>query len=478
LSRFLAIDWDQQQLHVVAGDVRGGVVTFRRATVWREERSPTTLADAEELGRLLRQRLKEAGIAPAPVLACVGRDRVVVKEVRYPAVPEAEEPAIVRFQALKELTESPDDVVLDFAPLGENAGERRASVFSLRRELLAVYQKVCQVAGLKLAGLTPRPFGLAAAAAAPVVPADVAVALIAASDSWAEFCVVRGGTLLFSRPLTPGTGLAAEVRRNLSVVAGQQIGQRLEAVYVAGAADTPLTRRLAETLELQVHSFDPFGGATGDMLPTGERGSFAGAAGLLLAKAKSVALPVNFVQPRQPPPPKRVDARLVVAVAVLVLAIFGGAGFAGHSFIERKNREKEEKVTAGESLDNQLTAAKEVQRHLQPLDAWESPVWLDELYDLSARIRDVDALRVTQLSAEPLPRNSKSRYTSRVRIRGTLRDDRAPLDRLVDDLRKDGHYGPDAVKVTGGNQFELTVDVARRAPDEYKSSRLAGGPGR
>jgi hypothetical protein len=91
----------------------------------------------------------------------------------------------------------------------------------------------------------------------------------------------------------------------------------------------------------------------------------------------------------------------------------------------------------------------------------------------------VDALRVTQFSADPLPRNAKSRYSARVRIRGTLRDqDREPLNKLIDDLRKDGHYGPDAPKVTNGNQFELTVDVERRPPDEYKHEKLAGGPGR
>jgi hypothetical protein len=477
LPRYLALDWDQQQLHVVAADVRGGAVAFRRAAVWREERSPEP-ASAEELGRLLRQRLKEAGIAAAPVLGCVGRDRVVVREVRYPAVPEAEEPAVVRFQALKELTESPDEVVLDYAPLAEAGGERRALVLSLRRELFGAYQKLCQAAGLKLAGLTPRPFGLAAAAAAPAVPADVPAAVVASGDGWAEFCVVRGGTLLFARPLTPGTGLAAEVRRNLAVFAGQQPAQRVAAVYVAGAADDPLTRRLGETLDVPVHAFDPFAGAAGDMLPSGGRGSFAGAAGLLLARARPQGLPVNFAQPRQPAPPRRLDARLAVAAAAAVVLLLVGGAALGRSVLSEQVRQRDALTAQRDDLEARLVRVREDLRHLQALDAWEGPVWLDELYDLAARVRDVDALQVTQFTADPVPRTAKSRYAARVRVRGTLRDDRGPLDRLVEDLRRDGHYGPDAPKVTSGNQFELTVDVERRAPDEYKPRRLAGGQGR
>ena len=117
MSRFLALDGDQPQLQIATATVRNGKVRLERAAVLAIDQ-PVNLANAEAIGKHLREQLKEAGIKPAPVLACVGRDRVILKEVRYPDVPAHEEPAVVRFQAVKELTEAADDVAIDYAPLG------------------------------------------------------------------------------------------------------------------------------------------------------------------------------------------------------------------------------------------------------------------------------------------------------------------------------------------------------------------------
>src|SRR5262249_53914706 len=157
--------------------------------------------------------------------------------------PAHEEPAVVRFQAVKELTEAADDVAIDYAPLGATpSGEKRAQVLVVRRELVNAYQELCQAAGLKLAGLTPRPFGSAACLSRllgstvvmpPPEPADAAVALVTVGERWAEFCIVRNGTLLQARSLTLGPGLAAEVRRNLAVHAGQSPQNPVRALYLA-----------------------------------------------------------------------------------------------------------------------------------------------------------------------------------------------------------------------------------------------------
>jgi len=163
LARLLALDWDERQLYLVSASTGRGGMRVERAVVWQEEQD-LTVANAEEAGRRLRDRLKTSGIAPAPVLVCVGRDRVVLKEIQYPPVPESEEAGLVRFQATKELSEAPEDVVIDYTILeGSGFDSRRvAMAVIVRRELPDAYQALCRAAGLKLLAITPRPFGVAA----------------------------------------------------------------------------------------------------------------------------------------------------------------------------------------------------------------------------------------------------------------------------------------------------------------------------
>ncbi|MFL5241164.1 MAG: type IV pilus biogenesis protein PilM, partial [Gemmataceae bacterium] len=335
MPRFLALDWDQKYVRVVEATLGGGSVHIQRAAVWPVEQTPAA-SQAEEQGRWLKDLLKQAGIAPAPLLVALGRDRVILKDIRYPEVAETEEASVVRFQAARELTDAPEDLVIDYCPMGEGggSGQKRALVVVGRRDLIGAYQTIAKTAGLKLAAITPRSFGLVAclnrlagtSVLTPAYAAGEAAAVVSLSETWAEFCILQQEKLVYSRFLPVSDALAGEIRRNLLVYAGQAPQHPLRSVYVAGD-QAELMAQLQTTPSIAFHRLDPFGGDESTALPSQGRGAFAGVIGLLHAQAGKTPLPVNLVQPHQyqssKPTPKR---RLIFAGALAVTVLLGGLG--------------------------------------------------------------------------------------------------------------------------------------------------------
>jgi hypothetical protein len=418
------------------------------------------------------------------VLACVGRDRVIVKEVRFPNVPDAEEPALVRFQAVKELTDNAEDVVIDYAVSGIGSnGEKKAAALVVRREVLATYQKICQAAGLKLQALTPRLVGVAACVrqvigktvvTPPPEPADAVIAVVVIGEKTAEMGVLRDQTFLLSRSLPANADLAGLVRRNLGVHNGQMPQHQVMAVYLAGKGSGELRERLSESVEIPVHTFDPFAGSEARELPTGNRGTFSGAVGLLHAQAAG-PMAINFVSPRQPKPPKNPNVRMYrLALVAWVTLVLGGLAL-GRFAIVLKNGEVERLEAARTKTATDLVKTKENSKRLKALDEWDGPVWGDEWYDLAARINDVNALRVVSINAEPIARTGSSKFAGRMTIKGKLLDKKNPrkaLDDLIASFRREGYYSPQAPKMENDN-FTLVVNLERRPPSEYQA-RLTG----
>jgi Tfp pilus assembly PilM family ATPase len=479
LKRFLSVDWDHKQLHLVAAKVGKNGVQLERALLAREEQTPNP-AEAEALGRQLRARLKEAGIAPAPVLACIGRDRLVLKEVRFPKVPEAEEPAIVRFQTIKELSESPDEVVIDYAVVASESsnGERRALVLIARKELVGAYQTLCRAAGLKLAGLAPRPFGTLACAeriAAPAAP----IAILAIAEGWADFCVGQDDDLLLTRTLSPGQTLGGEIRRTLALYSAQAPQRRAQALYLAnGEGGAALRQSLEAALGIPVHVFDPLAGHPGLTAPAGAHGGFAPAVGLLYRYAQAKALPINFVRPKQPRPPRDPNRRWYVgagaAVAALVLGVIGACLLQ----LAWRDAEIEKLYVVKSTLESRLGAIEEDAKRIKALDDWtkSSVVWLDELYDLSDLWPETESLRLTQLSADPITHGVKDAHVAKLSLKGVTIADLRPVSKLMDQLEIESFYHLEPKKVspnTGAErrtfrqQFETHVDITKRPPEKY-----------
>ncbi len=484
MARYLAIDWDQNQLHVLAANIRGGKVKVERAAVWQETATPPN-GDPEGLGKVLRERLKTAGIAPAPLLVSLSRDRVILKDIRFPSVPEAEEANVIRFQAVKELTDAADEVIIDYSAVTDRgAPEQRALALIARKEVVAGYQTLCQAAGLKLAALTPRPFGTVAALqramsiggalTPPPEPANAAVAIVTLGDKWAEFCVLRGDAPLLARTLAVGPMLAGEVRRNVTVFNGQTPQRPVQALYLSAGPNVELRQRLGELLDVPIYPFDPL--AQSDAEVPGNPGGFIGAAGLLFAQAARNRQSVNFLDPHKPaPPPNPYAGRALIAVAVVLIA-FVALFVTGQRLIAAKRDEVEAAEAKSAALAKETATTKEEGKRIRALDEWDAPSWLDELYDLTDRIPDVNQLRITQLTAAPAPRAAKAaiQYTAKLTVEGELLDPqrgREALDALIakfnskDDRKYYLLEGPPSVK---DRKFSFTILIKRRLPSDYK----------
>ncbi|HEY1377426.1 MAG TPA: pilus assembly protein PilM, partial [Gemmataceae bacterium] len=482
MPRFLALDWDAGHVHLLAATAAKGGLTIDRALAWPEEQPPSA-ARAEGFGQRLKERLREAGVAAAPLVVAVGRDRVVLKEVRYPAVPPHEEPAVVRFQAVKELTDAADEVVIDYqagdAP--DPTGERKALAVSIRKDLLNAYQAIARSAGLKLVAVAPRAFGVIACLqrlATPAPEPGTAFAVLSVGEKGGEFAVARGEALAFARPvsgpaLASDAALLGEIRRNLAVYAGQAPQHPVRALYVAEASILPpvshgglISDRLRDTLAIPVFRFDPLAGVEA---PAGAAaGSFAGAAGLIHLSGRGGRLPINFVRPREPKPPVDPNRRLLtwaaVAAGVLILA---GGGF-GYSLVAAKDRELARLNQEKSDQDDILLKLDQDERRIAAVDQWlkSEIVWADEVYDLTARFPDVNRLRLTEFTAEPVPQPppqpgrpaDPNKPVARVKLKGLSTEDDRNLSTLMRELVKDAarvdakQVGPNATG-TSRRQF-------------------------
>ena len=124
--------------------------------------------------------------------------------------------------------------------------------------------------------------------------------------------------------------LLGDIRRKLTVYAGGAPGHPVQGVYVAEAASA-WAGRLRAALGLPVNSYDPLAGAAlGEQdVPEPLRGRFAGAVGLLAARAAD-AIPINFAAPRQPVVAKDPKQRQLIFAALAAFAVLGAGGLYGY----------------------------------------------------------------------------------------------------------------------------------------------------
>ncbi len=486
MARLLAIDWDHHQLQIVAvGTSRKGVAV-EKTLAWQLG-DELTAANGEALGRKLRDALKAAGIAPAPVVACVGRERVVVKELRYPAVPASEEPALVRFQAAKELSDLPDDVVIDYAPLSPpgQPGERQALAVALRKSAMLGWQALARGLGVRLLALTARPQALVGAVARAQsegqAPAGETSAVVAVGGKWAELAIVHQGRMLFARSLAVGAALAGDVKRSLSLFGSSAGVPAPTALLLTGKFDVDLEQKLRESAGVPVQRLEVL--TKYEAAREAERGGLSAAIGAAHQWARTESLPINFVSPKKP----RVAVsssrqfKIVAAVAALVLVVVGGV--VGNRVLANLRAEIATKTDLKNEKDSAYRKLGQERLDVEALKEWEDTTvpWLDELYDLAARFPHQLGFRVKELTAQQIKRTGKDPYIAQITFTGVAKIDQDQLvAQLIDLLNADKHLRATPqrtiVGARGDQDFQIKVDVAKQPAARYAATRLIVPP--
>jgi len=515
LAKLLAIDFDGEQFVVVCATVKSGSLTIHRALAW-EEKQTLTAATAKALGQSLRDHLKAERISPAPVLACVPRDRLILKEISYPPVSADDEPAIVRFQVLRDLSSAPESSVIDYLAgpeLGAN-GERRTLVVVLPKELLRAYQELCAGAGLRLAGLLPRPIATAVCLSQQMTneaggtpQAASAVAVLSLADRSGEFCVVKDRHLVLARTIAaPATGeetaIVGEIRRNLAVYAGQVAHAPVLALYVAeGGRHAAIAGRLKATLAIPVYRLDPFAGLGDPHLPGENRGAFAGAVGALYAQSLFRKLPIDFLKPKEPKPPRDPHKWQAVAAVAAILVLAMGTAIYGMTALAARDHDIRDLTIKESMLDGELQSMEKEDTNRAAVEDWinDRVIWLDELYDLTERFPNSNSAKLMNLTMnltdDPLahartnPAKAKGpRSNGRISIDGITTVTPKELEDLLSHLRTEGHYGVEPLTLTRNrlgiegqrlrSQFKTNMTVTNREPQKYQLFLSAEPPAR
>ncbi len=472
MIRKVYIDWDNDRLSILGLTARKGLGGCKVLTI-ATEGSPNPVM-AEEQADQLKSFLKDFAVPGARLVVSLPRDRLIARQLTIPRVGPAEEPGLVRYQVMRDLNESPDEVKLDYVTVDlPGTEDRRVLALLLRIELFKTWKTIATAAQLKLAGLSPRLAGLSGLMADLGPKADT-VALVALGGSWSELVVLREGKPLFSRSLNPGTSLIPEIRRSLTLFGSQNPTVAPKSLFLLAPPKWDQDAELALATNLPLQRILPFDGVLDAPAIPSKCDDFTASLGVLAGLArleeKGEKIGPDFLNPKQPPPPSPVGQQrlaLYSMVAMLALVLFGWYLWGV------KNRVSDEvagMIVRRDDLKRDLETNKIDTTRLQALGAWDDVVWLDEVYDISHRIPNTKELLVTEISASPRRNPEKeSDFRSHLTIKGTLpggAEKREALKSLLDELRKDGVYKIEKEEQKGSD-FTLEIDVRRRAPADY-----------
>ena len=396
MSEILAIDWDQNEVRYLLGNVTGPRLKIR--SLGTAPISSSAEDEQSQVGPAIRSVLGKLRSGRSTVLVALRRADIEVLSVTLPPARDVELPELVAHAVLRQSPQLAEDATIDFVPLNDDTNEPRiVSAAVCPAEQITRIQRDCDSAGLTVNRILIRPFALPSLLEDPHARHPSSLLVCRVGDD-IDLAVVAAKRVLYARTVKlPEQAddaatierLLEEINRTIVVAPQSQIaGGPIERVCMVGDTDqqSAIVEQLGSHLSMPVDIVDPFRavGVTGQVADaTLDR--FAPLLGMVHDEVKKQHA-IDFLHPRRPPPPPNRRRQLTIAgaIAAVVIAIGGYCVWDELRGLEAQNDKLAAELRDLEELVKKATGHR---RLAESIELWEARNvnWLDELRDFCER---------------------------------------------------------------------------------------------
>jgi hypothetical protein len=154
----------------------------------------------------------------------------------------------------------------------------------------------------------------------------------------------------------------------------------------------------------------------------------------LYAEAAGGQYAINFVHPKQAQAGSDSNKRRFVLAGAAAAVLLVGAVALGYSELSARDRDIQRLLAEKTDLDRQNRELLPDAERIKALDEWTKTQvnWLDELYDMTDRVPDTEALRLTEFlatSGNPQGRTAREKR-GHITLKGVARGDNKAIDYL------------------------------------------------
>jgi len=524
----VALNIENDRLTAVAASARGGKIAVR-AWVSAQRPAETDANDPASLGKWVGEELRKAGLHRAArrggVVFAVPRGEVVLKRVAFPPLGEdADLPAMVRLQMMRQLTVSPENAAMDFVPvtaaavaaLGKKRGAGAAAggvggvavlAGALQGDRLAWRRAIAKAAGVKVARVGLRSAGAAALLAESAQRRGGSTLGIAMGSGSTEFVIVEDGHLVFARatdlfrPDRPedfegfAQRVAVEAKRTWMNYRVAPESTEIEAVVVLGTDDLArlVAERCGESLALPSEAADyPASVEAPAAMTPAQRSEVAPLVGLL-AEPVMGRPTLDFENPRRTPDRSAARRQAVLAAAAVLIIGVGGAMTLARMELRRLEGQLRGLKQEWNESFVEYGALTRTQVRVEHAERWIGTRvdWLEHLGVLSERLPDPRAGHLDRISATSaagvhfmLPRGKRSLadgtwaqgVEAALDLSGVVRR-RETADAMRAALVADRDYRVESKGADTPGRFDLRVTTTLARPTRAMSPRPDVGMG-